>query len=225
MIANMRWMMVSGLALALGAGCGSSVQTGTGGGGSGGGTNLCAGFADQQGTASVKVRFKNNTIQPIYLPSQCTLLSYSIDPVSGDDGVNYVFGGGCLQTCEALQTQGPIFCGACPEETYRIDPGQSRETTWDGTGLQGGFVMPAACWAPGNSTANGCSKVVAAAAGEYRVTVAGFAECSGDCTCTADGVCNGSPSGLQALPNPAKVNFPTETSVDVVFDTCAFGCP
>src|SRR5689334_6306667 len=79
------WFVASGLVLAL-AGCGSSVVAGTGGGnssssGSGGGSDSCAVFADAESAGSVTVRFRNNTGLPIYLPSQCTTISYDISPI------------------------------------------------------------------------------------------------------------------------------------------------
>ncbi len=45
------------------------------------------------------------------------------------------------------------------------------------------------------------------------------------CTCDAKGVCTGSAEGSQGFPNPVKFNFPGDDVAEVVFDTCAFGCP
>lgn len=226
--------MAAGFALALAAGCGSSVETGTGGNGggtsstgTGGSGGACSAFKDQQGQGSVTVIFRNDTAQPVYLPSSCTTPNYLIEPEGGPDGLAYTFEGSCLETCEALQTQGQWACGACPEQTYRIEPGQTLQQTWNGTGLKGNVVMPNACWWQGSAGPGGgtCSQIVAAAPGMYVASATGFAECTGPCTCDANGVCEGTASGLQATADPASFSFPDASTVEVVFNVCAFGCP
>jgi hypothetical protein len=230
----MAWM-VAGLVLAFGAGCGPSVQTGgTGTGGGAGGTGssssgtgaggACAAFKDQQGAAAVAVHFVNQTSQPIFLPALCGGIDYAITPLGGSDGASYVYSRSCLQTCEALQTQPQIECGACQETTIRIDPGGTREVSWDGTGLRS-VMMPSACWSPSGGGGSQCGEMVAAAAGAYRIDAQGFGACTGDCTCDAMGVCIGSATGATALPDPVTFAFPDKLQVDVVFSACAFGCP
>jgi hypothetical protein len=176
---------------------------------------------------SVTVLFRNKSSQPVYLPSNCTALSYEIAPQGGPDGVGYVYEGACLQTCEDLQKEGPSACGACPEQVYRIEPGKTLQTTWNGTGLKGNIAMPASCWWHGQGGMFGgtCAEIVAAAAGTYVVKTTGFSDCTGPCTCDANGVCQGSPSGQQASSHESSFSFPNDTTVEVDFDVCAFGCP
>jgi len=224
------------LVLVLAAGCGPSVETGgTGSGGAGatsasngssgtGAGGQCAGFADQKGAATVAVHFRNQTSQPIFLPTLCAGIDYTIKPLTGADGATYVYPKSCFQTCEDLQTQPQIECGACEQTTLRIDPGGTREASWDGTGLRA-TMMPAACFAPSGGGGTLCGQVVAAPPGGYRVDAQGFAGCTGACTCDAQGVCLGSATGAQALPDPLMFSFPDQLQVDVVFSACAFGCP
>jgi len=217
-------MGAAGLALAFAAGCGSSVDDddGAGAGGTGGG-GVCAGFADEAGAGTVTVRFRNDSMETIYLPALCDSLDYTIEPAGGSDGVSYAFSGSCLQTCEDLQTESQIACGACQQTTYQLLPGATREVVWAGTGLQGGIEMPAACW-ESPETGGTCGRVVAAPAGTYRAGALGFGSCSGECNCDAEGLCVGSATGLEAYHEPVSFAFPTAAPVEVVFGVCTFGC-
>jgi hypothetical protein len=224
----------AGFALVMAVGCGTTIveppdPTGGSGGNtsSSGATDPCEGFDDEQGTADVIVRFRNETTQPIYLPSLCAGVSYSIAPLGGDDGVTYRYEGSCLQTCEDLQTDSPIACGACAQTAYLVPAGGSLEVTWNGTGLRGGAQMPAQCFAFPEAGGT-CSQIVAAPSGTYRVDVAGYAECGNGteaCVCHDGGECEGEATGATAYPDPAMFDFPGAGAVDVVFGVCAFGCP
>jgi len=223
-------MGLMGFGLAIAVGCGSTIvedpgtTTGSGGTTASSGTGgLCEGFADEMGTAAVTVRFRNETGLPIYLPSLCSGVSYSITPTGGSDGTSYRYDGSCLQTCEDLQTDFPIACGPCAPTSYLVPAGSSLDVAWDGTGLRPGAQMPAACFAAPDSGGT-CSQVVAAPSGTYRAEAMGFEACGAECTCNAEGVCNGQPSGLQAYADPVMFDFPAAGLVEVVFGVCAFGC-
>jgi hypothetical protein len=237
-------MGLLGLTLAALMGCGSSVSEeshaaagsgGSGGSGSGGHTSAssgtggaCAAFADQEGVAKVTLHVKNQSPMAIYMPGLCSGIDYTIRPEAGSDGTSYTFDGSCLQTCEGLQTEPPFLCDACAPSSYVIPAGGSRDIVWEGTGLRTAD-MPAACWFQPGSTVGGCGQIFAAPSGSYRVEATGYAQClgadDGGCECNADGQCFGPPSGQQAWVSPVTFDFPGAAEVDVVFDTCAFGCP
>lgn len=229
-------------ALALVVGCGSTVveqNQGSGGSGAGGGgssttsssTNTstttgtggaCSGYEDQPGSATVTIHIVNETGQPIYLPSSCSTVQLSIDRTGGDDGVAYAYDPSCLQTCEDLQTEPQYACGACAPTSYLLPAFGSRDVVWNGTGLQYDVPMPAECWAsPGAGT---CGRRVSAPAGEYAVQLTGYASCEGSCECDPDGVCFGMPTGAMANTGVSSFVVPSANQVDVVFQTCAFGC-
>lgn len=226
-------LLASCLMMALAAGCDGSVATGTGGGGSGGsggsggGGASCTGFADETGAGVVTFHLRNETLEPIYILGNCgTSPQYSLSQVgAGEDATSWGDPDpSCLMTCEDLQTEGQVACDACAPSVLRIDAGKSLDVVWHGTGLRSGYMMPAACYAsPGQDS---CSRIVAAPAGTWAVTATAFSECSGEnCMCQPDGTCWGIPSGFQASADTATFSFPSETSVDVVFSACAFGCP
>jgi hypothetical protein len=240
-----KMMLASGLGLVLVVGCSSSVETnptgsgGSGGSGAGPGTTgsattgstsvstgsggACSVFADAPGTDSVTIRFSNKSESPVYLPVDCQTINFAIDPLTGPDGTTYNYSSSCLQTCEDLQTSPPFACDACAPASYRLNVGETREVTWKGTRLKYEIPMPPACW---ESHQQGmCPQILAAPAADYRITATGYSSCGPGCTCDNQGVCTGSAEGSQALPNPVKFNFPGNDVVDVVFDTCAFGCP
>jgi hypothetical protein len=238
---------VIGAALALVVGCGSTVVeqspgsggSGAGGGGSsttststgtstttgaGGAGGACGGYEDQPGSATVTIHIVNETDQPIYLPSSCSTVQLSIDRAGGsDDGVTYAYDPSCLQTCEDLQTEPQYACGACAPISYLLPPGGSRDVVWKGTGLKYDVKMPDACWeSPGFGS---CSRVVTAPSGQYTVHLTGYATCDGPCECDGNGVCNGVPTGATAYTDLSSFIVPSANEVDVVFGTCAFGCP
>ncbi len=215
------------------AGCGSSVETGSTGSGGGSTTSgstgsggACAAYTDQAGAGKVTVHFLNKTGQPVYLSGTCAgSFSYSITNIGGADAA-YVYDGSCLQTCADLQKEPPFACGPCLPQAIRLDPGAVRELEWDGTGLvMPSTPMPASCYAPGGGAFPSCQQIIAAPAGMYRAEAIGFSECGPGCTCDASGVCNGAATGIQAIATPTKFGFPGTSSIDVVFDGCAFGCP
>ncbi len=230
----------AGLAIAAASGCGSSVANetdGTGGGGTtssttsgttsstttGTGGGPCAAFADQEGAASVTVRFRNESPYLIYLPGNCSDVDYSIELIGGGDQVAYTYDGSCLQTCEDLQTDPPYACGACAPIAYLLEPGATRELTWAGTGLEWGLTMPDACWAYPEGIGT-CGQIVAAPAGTYRAGAMGFDTCA-DCQCDPGGECFGYPTGAQAYPDLVTFEFPADATVEILFGACAFGCP
>jgi hypothetical protein len=143
---------------------------------------------------------------------------------AGEDATSYPFETSCLQTCVDLQTQGPYACGACLPAAVRIGPGATRDVVWNGTGLRAGYTMPASCWADPQQTST-CSRIVAGPPGMWAVQAAAFRDCTGNCTCKADGTCSGTASGQQASADPADFSYPSATEVNVVFSACAFGCP
>ena len=246
---NTMKIVASALALALAAGCGSSVAdddeaaagsgaSGSGGSGSGGsgnagtgGNDQCAAFADEQGSAQVTVRFRNDSPMPIYLPGNCDFVQYGIRPSSGDDGVAYGYDPSCLQTCEGLQTEPAYACAAdaCAPTSWHLPPGGTHDVTWAGTGLRQ-ENMPAACYYEGESFGGSCSRVIAAEPNTYRVEINGFMSCesfteSPECECDASGQCFGTAAGAQALADVSEFAHPSTPLVEVVFGPCAFGCP
>lgn len=226
------------------AGCSNSVTTGTGGGGSGGsavttggggstetsgggGGPACGGYEDETGTAAVTFHIRNDAPQTLYLNADCASgPQYDLQQVgAGEDATAWTsHGGGCLQTCTDLQTEGPIACDPCAPSLFRLDPGQTIDVTWNGTGVRPGYMMPAACYAyPGPTS---CSRVVAAPAGMWGVTAIAFSECAGpNCMCQPNGTCWGTPGGFQVGADTTTFSYPSETSVDVIFNACALGCP
>jgi hypothetical protein len=231
---------VAALFLTLGlAACGSDVVVdGDGSGGSGSTTGTggdisstsgtpCDDYKDQLPLASVTFRVRNDWFQPIFVPGECDRVSYQLQPSSGPDGLGYGdFGGTCNQTCEDLQTQDQVFCGACAPTAYRIEPGGTLELTWSGEALESGMTMPDFCWFNPDG-AQTCSRILAAKAQSYAISLTGYSECP-DCMCDpATGLCSGYPTGLTANTNPTEFDFPAASSagVDVNFDGCAFGCP
>jgi len=236
----MIWRVVALGAVGLASmGCGSSVvdESRPGPGGSGAATGsgaasassgaggACAAFADEEGQASVTVHFRNQSPMTVYLPVACGSVTYTIEPVTGSDGLSYVFDASCLQTCEALQTSPPATCGACMEQTLFIPSGGSRDVVWKGTALEPQVAMPEACF--GFDEASGtCPRILAAAAGTYRIEATAYGSCGdGPCPCTEDGICAGTATGQSALADPVKFDFPGAAEVEVVFGSCAFGCP
>jgi hypothetical protein len=235
------------LALAVAAGCGSSVTQTTGGTGGAGGTGatggtggtggtgatggtggagVCSTFGDEPGAGSLTLHILNQTPQPIYLPGDCEGQPvYELIPNNaGEDITTYPFDPSCLQTCADLQTEPQYECGACAPAAIRIDPGQTRDVVWNGAGLRGGYQMPAQCWAAGGG-AGSCSRIVTAPAGMWSAHATAFNQCTDNCTCQPDGNCFGTASGQMAQADQVTFAFPSATSVDVVFNTCAFGCP
>lgn len=220
------------------AGCSSSVATNTGGaggntggggsGGSGGnGGAACSGYEDQEGVATVTFHFRNDTLQSIFLVGNCGAEPhYQLSQVGGgEDATSWGnHDNFCLQTCERLQTEGQVVCDACAPSVIQILPGKSLDVKWDGTGILGGFEMPAACYAFGAQ--DSCSRIIAAPQVTWSVTATAFSECQGEtCTCQPDGTCWGVPTGQQANADITTFSFPSQTLVDVVFSACAFGCP
>lgn len=229
-------LLTSGLALA--AGCGNTVTEGTGGGGHGGsgggsggsgGAAECMGFGDETGAGAVTFHIKNHTPQAVYIHGNCgSAPYYSLTQVgAGEDAAVWVYDTPCLQTCADLQAAGevPAPCDVCAPSVFRLDPGQTIDVTWDGTGVRPGYAMPEACYGfPGGPSS--CSRIVAAPAGTWSAMISGYADCNSEtCVCDPDGTCWGEPSGLMAFANPVNFNYPAETSIDLVFDSCAFGCP
>lgn len=226
--------MVAGLGLFGAAGCGSSVDIdpqSSGAGGSGGasttsasGGGVCSMFDDEESVHPVTVRFRNDSPKPIYLPVECTKIGYTIKPAGGSDGMLYTYDYGCFGTCESLQESAPGTCGACPTMSYRLAPGATRDVVWEGTGLSKPLQMPAACWAP-PKIGDTCNRILVAAAGTYVATAVAYDACEDNCSCDAAGVCSARASGAQALSDAPTFVYPSASQVEVVFGTCAFGCP
>ena len=233
----------AGITLATLAGCGNTVEVNTGGAGGAGSSGTgkgsttiatgstttgtggaCSGFADAQGSAPVTVRFRNNSNLPIYLPANCNAVAYSITATNSPNGPSYVYDESCLQTCSDLQTQPQLQCGACAPSSYLLEPGATRDVAWNATGLSN-RTMPSSCWKQPSPNQTSCGQIVDAPPGSFLVTAMGYASCDGNCQCDAQGVCNGAATGAQAYPDAAKLNFPGDSLVEVVFGVCAFPCP
>ena len=237
-------VMVGALGLLVAVGCGSSVNdddespSGSGGSGSGGsgsgatgGNAQCDGFLDEQGSAQVVIRFRNDSPQAIYLPGGCAFVQYGIRPSAGDDGTAYAFDRSCLQTCEGHQNEPPFACAAdaCAPSSWYLPPGGTHEVTWDGTGLRQ-ENMPAECYYEGESFGGTCGQVIAAEPNTYRVEVNGFGQCESytdapECECDATGQCWGAATGAEAWADVTEFAHPSTPVVEVVFGSCAFGCP
>jgi len=231
-------------ALAIGCfGCGSSVDfddvneggSGTGGNGTGasgtgangtgasGGGGACSVYEDQTGSP-VTLRVVNDSATPIYLPADCGSFPIQITSAN-DDSVYFTEGGGpCLQSCEDLQTEEAYGCAAdCAALTYVVPAFSSLDLQWSGNGFAT-TDMPDACWFSTDFGAQ-CTQIIDAPAGQYDLEVRGFSACEGDCTCDADGVCNGFATGAEAWTKPtATINHPNDDVVELVFDVCPFGC-
>jgi hypothetical protein len=186
---------------------------------------LCPGYSDQTGLGAITVRFVNQSPMPIYLPSMCDGIQYTIqDGAGGSGNGGYVYDTSCLQTCEALQTQPQYACGACAPTSYLIPAGATRDVSWNGTGLES-ESMPASCWkTPPSSTT--CGRIYAAQSGTYLASAVGYIGCDGGCTCDANGVCSGAATGQSGYSSTTKFDFPNNGGpVQVVFGPCTFGCP
>lgn len=237
-----RLSLVGALAMAM-VGCGSEVDT-TGGGGSGAGNNtgggglggdggagggdVCAAFADAASPGDLTLRFVNQNNIPVYLPATCDDVEYSITPAAGPDGNYYgnAFGS-CSQSCEDLQTEGPIACGACLPTSYRIDPGGALEVKWNQIASHP-TMMPTACWSD-QQFGPACNQAIAAAAGSYLLGVTASDNCVADpsaCTCDPQtGLCDGFAGGMSVQIAPVAFELPTAGPVEIVIPDCTFGCP
>jgi hypothetical protein len=130
-------------------------------------------------------------------------------------------------TCEELQSQSPIVCGACAPTALLVPAHESREFSWSGTSTTVG-EMPAQCWFDSMGLTT-CGRDVAAPAQQYQVVLGGYAACDdgtgAPCTCDDTGSCYGEPAGQLVNPLPAFFQYPSSHQVDVIFDSCVFGCP
>lgn len=242
---SFRVVMVS-LGLLAGVGCGSAVsvedddgaggQGATGGqgasggagatGGNGGTGNLggeCSAFEDEASLGEVTFTFRNDSSWDIYVPFDCDV-NIPIQPVAGPDGVTYGNPQGCFFSCEDYQTMEDFpACAPCASGAYRLEPGGALEVVWGGTGTTS-VEMPDACFA-NPDLGPSCSKVVAAAPGDYSVVdLIGWSECPG-CECNPDGTCYGQVGGIQAYPDPTTFQVPGDDTVEIVFGVCSIPCP
>ncbi|MEJ7730619.1 MAG: hypothetical protein WKG00_15535 [Polyangiaceae bacterium] len=250
MIARTPFASLAALALAI-AGCGSTVNDkddadqgaggSTGNGTTGNGTSgvgasgttsgttgtggACAGYQDAEGSGEVTVRVVNNAPVAIYIPRNCDAGTFS---VLGEDGKEWHQDLSCELSCEQLQTSPQIACGGeCQPSVIQIPSFGTAELVWRGTGLLSAN-MPEACYFD-EAFSETCRQVIAAPAQVYRLQVPGYAEChdfDGEACACVDGICQGAEvSGFQGFHNEAQLDYPALHTVDVVFDTCAFGCP
>jgi hypothetical protein len=212
-----------------GSGAGTT-STGTAGQGAGqggeGAADGCAAYDDAPAGSLVTVRFINNSGWPIYLPADCLGIQFELVRANADGVTIYGSEPFCLQTCEGLQSAGPMSCPECGGiSSYLLSPGASADVPWNGTGRRLAD-MPETCYAfPG--TAGPCEQRVSAAPDVYRISAVGYSSCgNGNCACTTDeGFCNGEPSGTEAYADPAQITYPGGDLVEVVFGPCAFPCP
>lgn len=203
---------------------GTGNASGTTGTGTGAGGGTCPGYEDQAGSGEVILHVVNNAPMPIYIPRNCDAGSFS---VLGEDGKDWHQDLSCSLSCQELQTSPQIACGACEPSVHQVPSFGSVDLVWRGTGIAQ-VDMPDACYfdVPYQDT---CSQVVAAPAQAYRIEVPAFAQCDSfddaPCACT-DGICTGAEaSGFQGYHEPAQLAYPAQKAIDVVFETCAFGCP
>lgn len=187
--------------------------------------SVCDDYSDSEGPSAVVVTITNQSPFPIFLPAGCTSEPVlDIDPLEGPDGNAYGYDESCLQTCADLQQHPQYACGACAPASILLPPGTSRQLTWKGTALTPPRDMPATCWNVPQQ-AGTCVTEIGAPAQAYRFNVQGFADCgAGDCACTSEGLCSGDPSGQEAFSNVAKISYPEDGKVEILFDACAFGC-
>jgi hypothetical protein len=184
----------------------------------------CQAYADESATFSVTFHIENQAGLPVYLPADCETIRYQLDPASGPDGRYYGdVGGACSQTCEDLQTEGPIACEPCAPSVYELAPGAAVDVVWSGLAAQSGIEMPAACWYD-QAFDSTCTQLFAAAMQKYTVSLSGFSSCSGECSCDDAGFCFGDGTGQTAYATPSTFD-PSSSVVNVIFDVCAFGCP
>jgi hypothetical protein len=212
---------------ATGGAGGGSTATATGGAGTTSSINKeeCNAYKNEPSGGTVTVRFRNDSDQPIYLPSGCKNPQFDLTLL--DDGEpNGIYQGDWVdpQNCEELMKVSlPSSCSMSPPITFLLEPGATRDATWNGLGLAKHVWMPWYCFGLGYP-AYYCDRVVTAPKGNYRIDALGYAECDG-CACDDEGVCTGKTMGAQATATPVTMSFPTETLVEVVFDAYAFGCP
>jgi hypothetical protein len=197
-------------------GTGKVTSTSTGG--------VCSAYADEAGSGPVTVRVINQSPLDIYLPSICGEADYTM---VGSDQLSWSDRLFCALTCEELQTQPPIVCGACAPIALRVPANGSREIIWSGTSVAVS-EMPAECWFDSMGLTT-CGRNVAAPAQQYQVVLGGYAGCDdgtgAPCTCDETGSCYGDPVGQLVNPLPAFFQYPSSHQVDVIFDSCVFGCP
>ena len=215
-------------------GCGATVDDGgSGGSGTGGASSsgsgaggACSGFEDATPTETVTLRITNQAPVDIYLPNGCGILGYRIERATPSDVSYGPIDYPCSMTCEDLQSQPQILCGACAPTSRRLAPGESVEVEWPAVGLRS-VSMPSECWLDSSADAT-CSQLVAAESGTYAPSIDGFSSCgstAGTCTCDASGECNGDVSGQAAYPLPVEFSLPGAGLVEIVFEPCTFGCP
>ena len=212
-----------------GAGASGPGSTGTGAqatsGNGAGGAGACAAFADEDGSGVVTVRVINNAPQDVFLRASC--LDAHVDMISDDDEFwsDTVF---CAATCEDLQVGSPPDCAPCGSFAIRVPPGGVHEVHWNGTDYTTA-PMPTDCYANAGDDFGNCGRFVSAPAQRYQALIGGYSQCdggeSGPCVCDADNRCQGQAGGQVINTIPAFFDYPSTLSVDLVFDSCAFGCP
>ncbi len=189
--------------------------------GSGG---ICSTFDDQEGSGPVTMRVINESPKDIYLRAACSTAEYTI---VGADQQSWNDTASCTLSCEELQSQTPIVCGACPPTVLLVPAHGSRDVVWSGLDMTI-TEMPASCWFDPDAGPQ-CVREMAAPAQRYQAVLAGYDACdagNGDpCTCDPSGSCTGFAEGQLVNPLAAFFDYPSEQQVDVVFDSCVFGCP
>ena len=198
---------------------GSAGNGGAGGVGAGG-ADVCASYADEPPIKEVRLSFRNDTPITIYMPDACGSLIFGI--VSDADELSYDFvDDPCLQSCGDLQNGPGIQCELCEIGWFEVPPFSSVEWSWHGQGLES-VNMPQQCWAAPEYGPI-CNRKRAAGPATYTLSAWATNDC-GDCVCD-NGFCYGGEADLFGEAQPSKLIFPEEDSVEVVFETCTFGCP
>jgi hypothetical protein len=189
----------------------------------------CQGFEDENGDA-VTLRVRNETGIDFYLGDLCGAIDYRVESTDPSDGRYYGrIDHSCLWTCEDVQTEEEAVCagGACQLTSVRVPAFTSVDIPWNGTGIENGVDMPSSCWFDAPQGDPECTRIVAAPPGTYQVAITAWALCddgSGSCECEGN-TCFGQATGASAQPAPATLTVPGPAVFEVVFETCAFGCP
>jgi hypothetical protein len=193
----------------------------------------CEGFADAPVDGPVSVVIRNDTGAPLFLGDD-DACSYNIELELADaDGQPLVWRGDglCMFTCEHLQQSGAGCPAICPiPPLVYIEPGGSYTDEWTGR-YREERVMPESCWLePDYSGTGRCDQLITAPDGDYRLTARAWTaldNCDADpCLCTPDpsGSClidsMGSASVTTSTAREATttVTYPSQTSVEIVFD-------
>lgn len=213
-----------------GGGAGGS-GNGTGAGaGTGGGQTQCEGFEDTTQTTDVAVTIRNDTDAPIFLGSLDCEVDIDLRLYDADDQRVSYRPGACHFTCAELQQTDAVCAAGCAAPLIlMIAPGGTHRMAWDGT-VHEPTEMPAACYFGPEFAGPSCDVRIGAPAGGYAFEVIGYDDSwcpldqPGACECTPDanGTCMveqyGDLLAGSGVPARASLEFPNNSSVEIVFE-------